>query len=261
MKPSWAFCIHPTPVLNTPDFSASFSGKLSLDKNNLLRCVETVLLPGSLIELLEPVPLTSIWKIRSGEYPYSGAYYVDERFIKKISSSQKERSKKLPAIDELLAVLEQLIGTRYIWGGNWPKGISLLLDLYPPQTTLDPLENDTRQLKGVDCSGLFYFVTDGYTPRNTSSLLHFGESIPIQGKTAHEIANSLLPLDFIVWKGHVISVWNQQWAIESLVGKGVITTPLEDRLLQVMENRSPKNEWTQSDEPLFVARRWHPEHQ
>lgn len=85
----------------------------------------------------------------------------------------------------------------------------------------------------------------------------------IEGKTAIELAKELRPLDLIVWDGHVVIVLDEKTTIESRGrGKnpgGVEFIPLEKRLKEIFESRSPVNEYFLS--PLakskkFVVRRW-----
>ncbi|HPE85225.1 MAG TPA: hypothetical protein PLO43_03500, partial [Chlamydiales bacterium] len=77
---------------------------------------------------------------------------------------------------------------------------------------------------GVDCSGLLYEASYGLTPRNTSELISFGEERSLE---------NLQPLDLLVWKGHVVIVLDPYHTIESRLGKGVVITPLADRLSEI----------------------------
>jgi cell wall-associated NlpC family hydrolase len=126
-------------------------------------------------------------------------------------------------------------------------------------------EQDRFLLAGLDCSGLLYQATGGWTPRNTAQLLLFGEAVDIAGKSSREIATVLQPLDLIVWNGHVIIVLDQQTAIESRLecGKpgngGVKMTPLSQRLAEIARTRRPVNSWPKGSKQndLFVVRRWY----
>ncbi len=254
----------PTPVLTTPAFDLCFGGEkkdsLPLDEQDLLRPIEMVLFPHSKIELLEKIAGGPIWKIRTQEQLFADPLYIDERFIAKVDSSAPERKYVLPTIREISSHLCELLGARYIWGGNWPQGIPQLFTWYAPlieKKNLSALMHDTWQLKGVDCSGLLYFVTNGYTPRNTVQLIDFGQKVPIEGKSISEILTSLLPLDIIVWKGHVVIVLNTKSAIESRGGQGVVLSPLEKRLQEIVKERKPVDVYT-SEMPSLVIRRWHP---
>jgi hypothetical protein len=132
-----------------------------------------------------------------------------------------------------------------------------LLEWYQPSLPDEKWRN-AWQLKGVDCSGLLYYASNGCTPRNTSALVHYGQSVLIEGKTTQEILQHVEALDLIVWAGHVICVLDKETAIESKVGAGVVTTPLEERLEQVMQSRRPVDHY-HSLRPSFAIRRWHPD--
>jgi hypothetical protein len=258
---------YPTPVFNTPDLTECFGGKdgdtLPLDNQCLMRTVETILFPRSRLEVLEQVANPSILKIRSEEYPYPGDYYVDSRFIENVPGSPRQRVVEPPSIPTMISDLVKLEGTPYIWGGNWPEGIPLLPQLYPSKTRfekLDVLTQNTWQLKGVDCTGLLYYTSNGYTRRNTSDLVNIGKSVQVQGLSAEEIIEKVEDLDLIVWRGHVICVVSKNEAIESnRMKNGVVITDLFDRLSEIMNERKPVNDWNGSAHPSFVVRRWHPD--
>lgn len=250
----------PTPVLRCPDFSLCFGGKdknhLPLDDQHLLRPVEMVLLPGSKIELKENIGASLIWRIATNEHPDVDPLYIDERFVAFVEDHFPERNRTLPSTDAMIESLVQLVGTRYIWGGNWPQGIPELLEWYKPSSDrLDSLTLDTWQLKGLDCSGLLYYISNGCTPRNTSELVGFAAPVPIAGKTADAIAASLLPLDLLVWKGHVVIVLNSDTAVESKANAGVILSSLKKRLQTILDERKPVDQY-ETTEPSFVVRRW-----
>ena len=161
--------------------------------------------------------------------------------------------------------MESFLGAPYLWGGNC-KGIPEILNLYPPKIeiqSLDRISQYTWALEGMDCSGLLYFATSGFTPRNTSSLIYYGNPVKIEGKDREDW--NLLPGDLLVWKGHVIIVLNQDTVIESLGGRGVIMTPLHQRLyeLHTILKRKPVDTWdsriTLPENERFVIRRWHPD--
>ncbi len=257
----------PTPVFNTSNVSTCFGGDdgdtLALDDQGLMKTVETVLFPQSKIELLEQVAQFSIWRIRTSEYDYGGNYYIDDRFVQLVPNAFGNRTISIPAMPTILSKLDKLVGTRYVWGGNWPQGIDLMSQLYPSRTPLHQLSSlvqDTWKFKGLDCSGLFHYVSGGYTARNTSRLVNFGKAVPIEGLSLSEIISKVNDLDLIVWEGHAIGVFDEKTAIESKVSEGVVKTKLSDRLVEIMKDRKPVNKWNDSEGPRFVIRRWHPDH-
>jgi hypothetical protein len=261
---TYAITRYPTPVFNTPDLTACFGGAdrdtLLLDEQGLMRTVETVLFPNTRVQLLEQVALSTIWKIKTNEYAHEGNLYIDNRFLTVRDNAPHERQVKLPPIADILKTMSQLENTRYIWGGNYPEGISQLPEFYPSKTnlsTLDPLIQDTWRLKGLDCSGLLYYATNGFTPRNTSALVKFGNSVNIEGKNAASILEQLQNLDLIVWKGHVVCVYDKNTTIESRLPKGVLKTNSFERLTEIMKERKPVNAWDSTLEPHFVIQRWY----
>jgi cell wall-associated NlpC family hydrolase len=229
---------------------------LPLDSNKLFKAVESIAFPESKFVVLERMP-RGVCRVITEEY-FRQEVYVDERFLILTDEEPTERKRTMPDQSTLLAHLESLVGTRYIWGGNWPSGIPFLLECYPPGASLsqlDPLIADTWQLKGVDCSGLLYYATNGSTPRNTSELLNWGRPVPVAGKNMFDV---LEPLDLIVWRGHVILVFDKNWTIESLVGEGVIKRPFAQRIEQIVSQYSPVDDYaaTESMGERFVVRRW-----
>lgn len=255
----------PAPVFNTEDLSSWFGGaggdSLRLDDQNLLRCIEIVLLPGSKVEILSSAT-PPFWKIRTREYPFEQSYYVHEQFLDFQTEEPPERTPRLADVDSILAQCKSLLGARYIWGGNWPPGIPSLSHLHPPRSSFENLSTETREmwtLKGVDCSGLLYFLTDGYTPRQTSSLIHFGQGIPIEGMSIDAIARGLKPLDIIVWRGHVLVAIDQDTLIESINPKGVVAVDSRERLAEIREKKEAINDSLLCSENHFVIRRWHPQ--
>jgi hypothetical protein len=88
--------------------------------------------------------------------------------------------------------------------------------------------------------------------------------VHVAGKTAGEIAGSLDPLDLIVWNGHVLIVLDRGTVIESRLacGKpgngGVVITPLQQRLTEIMRTRRPVDSWPAAgkQKDIFVVRRW-----
>ncbi len=255
----------PTPVFNTPVISSCFGGKngdeLSLDDQGLMRSVETILFAGTSIELLQKMQQPYVWKIQTREYPYPNDLFIDERFIEKINFDYK-REIKLPSMALILKTMQELEKTRYIWGGNWPHGIDPLPNIYPSKShfhQLHPLIQDIWSLRGVDCSGLLYYATNGWTPRNTSSLIEFGKSVDIEGKSILSILQKVQPLDLIVWRGHVVCIIDQHTTIESKSPEGVVKLNAYDRLYEIIQERTPSNHIDPGGQPTFVIRRWHPD--
>lgn len=261
----------PAPVLNTPEFTNVFGGKdglsLKTDTCGQVRKMEFTALPGTVFRLLETIRRNgaTIYRVETDEYnaPPGVRLFLDGRFLEVRQEEPPPRSKHLPDREQIIASLRNAIGVPYVWGGNRQEGMEELLRFYYQKPLPSGMEQHLS-LAGVDCSGLLYQATNGWTPRNTSELTDYGKGLAIAGKTAAELARQLEPLDLIVWKGHVIIVLDHETAIESILacGKphngGVVTTPLKKRLYEVMQKRQPVDAWPAAGKrnDMFVVRRW-----
>ena len=262
-----------TPVLNSPALSDIFGGadgrSLKTDRCGQVRQLEFIALPGTVFRLLGKVSgsATIVYRVETDEYPAPDGIplYVDSRFIELRDERPPARIKTLPTREQIIAALNKVIGIPYVWGGNVPDGVNTLIGtFYPAGATLDERVKRRITLAGVDCSGLLYQATGGWTPRNTSQLISYGTGVAVEGKDAHEIAEGLKPLDLIVWGGHVIIVLDRNTAIESRLrcgrpaNVGVVTTPLQQRLVEIMRTRRPVDSWPGKgkQEGIFVVRRW-----
>ncbi|WP_136523602.1 NlpC/P60 family protein [Geomonas ferrireducens] len=247
------------PVLNTPDFAGSFGGTARLDPCRGVRPVEFIALPGTLFTVHGELTRSGVKVLRvtTNDYPYPSktGLFVDERFVKQASCPVTERSRRLPALEEIQKRLLSAMGKPYVWGGNVKDGVPLLRKYYPQG---DPLS-------GVDCSGLLYEATDGFTPRNTSTLTSYGNAVAVAGLSAEAIARKLEPLDLLVWKGHVMIVLDEDSVIESRMGcggkqSGVMMTPKLELLKGIMKTRRPADRFPEGSagDRAFVVRRWFP---
>ena len=247
------------PVLNTPDFAGSFSGKVKLDPCKGVRPVEFVALPGTLFTVKEELEKhgVRVLRVATREYPYRSevGLFVDARFVAPVTGRGEERAPHLPPLAEIQKRLLAAVGKPYVWGGNVKDGVPLVRKYYPEG---DPLA-------GVDCSGLLYEATDGFTRRNTSTLTSYGEPVAVAGLSAEAIAAKLKPLDLLVWKGHVMIVLDEDAIVESRMGcgggrSGVMLTPKVELLKGIMKTRRPANRFPRGSagERSFVVRRWFP---
>ena len=255
--PQYVVAVSPTPVLNTPDFRSTFSGAIKLDPCLGVRPIEFVALAGTLFFVQEALEKDGIavYRVSSSDYPYpaKNGLFVDARFVRKWGGGPlAERKRHLPELPEIQRRLLAAVGKPYVWGGNVKDGVPLLRKLYP----------EGESLPGVDCSGLLYEATDGFTPRNTSSLVSFGEAVPVAGLSAEEVAGMLKPLDLLVWNGHVMMVLDRDSIIESRMGcggrSGVMLTPIKDALRELMKSRKPVQRYPEGGAAArsFVVRRW-----
>jgi len=241
--PSFAKTISSAPLLNKPRFIF----ELSKDSQNRFIELETIIFPYVLLELVEQVA-PEIWEIKTKEYPSSSQLYIDSKFFNPIPIPL-EREIELPSREEVVETMKKLEGIRYFWGGSYPYGIPNILKFYPHIQDRDDLSDLICQ--GIDCSGLLYFASNGWTPRNTSQLIHFGTKICESSLSSEELQTILKPLDIIVWKGHVIIAVSHDTVIESRIDKGVVFSPLKKRFPEVQKLAKEQNQ------ELFI-RRWYP---
>jgi hypothetical protein len=261
-----------TPVLNTPAFSSVFGGSdgrtLKTDRCGQVRELEYVALPGTLFTITGETLSGGVraFRVVTDDYiaPAGTNLYVDSRFIETRVGSPSRRTRALPSLPKIIAVLKESIGSPYVWGGNVQEGVTEIAGLFYS----DKLTSEDRirmTLAGLDCSGLLYQATGGWTPRNTSQLISFGTAVRIAGKSLDQIAGLLRPLDLIAWNGHVLIVLDRDTVIESRLecGKkgsgGVMTTTLRQRLSEIMRNRRPVDSWPTAagkQRDVFVVRRW-----
>ncbi len=259
------------PVLNTPDFTLVFGGVsrhvLKTDRCGQVRELEFIALPGTVFTLLKKLHSGSadVYQVKTDEYvtPPHVRLFVDGRFLRLEHAVPEPRRPVLPPRDEILSALRAAVGSPYVWGSNVLDGVpELEAWFYDGIKTVD---KKRLILAGLDCSGLLYYATGGWTPRNTTQLITFGQGVVIAGKQSAEIAALLQPLDLIVWNGHVIIVLDRQTAIESRLecggtgNGGVVMSPLTRRIAEIMRTRRPADTWP-SDKKLpdiFVIRRWY----
>ncbi len=272
--PRYAVAVLPTPVFNTPGFGRIFGGSngatLQLDPCGQIRELEFIAYPGSVFRIESAIKATHavVYRVTTDEYPYptEKGYFIDGRFVKTTDVEPPARTPRLPSKAEILDNLFAAQGSTYVWGGNFHHGIPQMLVMYPPKLG-QPLPEETRnhwQLRGVDCSGLLYEATGGYTPRNTSAQIHYGKAVPIAGLDADRIIAKVKPLDLIAWSGHVMIILDRDRVIESRLdwggnNGGVMVHPLREALLGVMKTRTPLDSYKdggKNGKKGFVIRRW-----
>ena len=260
-----------TPVLNFPAFRSVFGGAdgktLKTDRCGQLRELEFIALPGTVFSILEKLRngAETVYRVETDDYPASakGSLYVDSRFVEIREIKPPSRPRSLPSRAAIIAGLKGAVGVPYVWGGNIQGGVGELIELFYAGDVPGKAKGHLT-LAGLDCSGLLYQATGGWTPRNTTQLLAFGTAVPVAGKTLEEIAGSLEALDLIVWNGHVVIVLDQETTIESRLecdkqgGGGVVLNRLHKRLTEIMRSRRPLDRWPVDGKQrsVFVVRRW-----
>ncbi len=275
-RPRHAVAEQFVPILNTPDFRAVFGGSdgrtLALDRCGQNRAIEFIALPGTTFSIDNIITDFGfpIYRVTTPDYPYpsSSGYYIDGRMVRTTAKMPRPRTRTRPSPAKIISRLESAAGTPYQWGGNHRQGIPALLALYPPASGYEPPKamRDAWTLVGLDCSGLLYEATDGWTPRNTSTLVNYGTAVAIAGLDAERIVQIVQPLDLIVWKGHVMIVLDRNRLIESRLDckgtGGVMIRNLKEALRQLLAARIPLDEYEENlpeGTKGFVIRRWHPE--
>lgn len=263
-----------TPVLNTPDFSAVFGGEsgkeLKTDRCGQVRELEYIALPGSVFKVLKKQRSGAgdIYQVETDEYTATAnvRLYVAGRFLQLSLAAPLPRRRSLPPRETVVSTLRASGGRPYVWGGNVPDGVPELESWF--YRGIGESDKKRLTLAGLDCSGLLYHATGGWTPRNTSQLINFVRGVAIAGRSAAEIVPLLQPLDLIVWNGHVVIVLDRQTAIESRLqcggpgNGGVVMTQLSERIAGIMRTRHPANVWQggEKKQDIFVVRRWYGSH-
>jgi hypothetical protein len=246
----YAVAKSPIPVFNTPQ--AALPGTpLPPDRCGQVRQLEFIALPGTLFKIIESRPdLPAIVHVTTEAYrPSAGTrLYIATDQLAQQTSRPVQQLTPFPEKELVVQKLRSALGLPYVWGGNLREGI---------------LQDGVRRFAGLDCSGLLYEATSGFTPRNTDQLVQFGTALIIEGLPVEDILRLLHPLDLIVWQGHLVVVLDQETAIESILGckrsrSGVVTTSLKKRLAQIIKQRKPSNSWPTEvgKTPRFVVRRW-----
>ena len=284
----YAIAILPTPVLHTPDFPGVFGGKdgstLRLNEQNQIKELEFIALPKTVFKIEEIIEKNGriVYKVTTSDYPYptNKGYFIDSRFVKIVEIKPPDRLKKLPSKRAIIQNLLSAEGSNYLWGGNYKDGVPEMLSFYKPTSSLSLATakvQDKWILKGVDSSGLLYYATNGYTPRNSSSLVSYGNPVRIAGLKVDEIIQKVEPLDIIVWIGHtgvILNLYSSrhkdiECVIESRIDYdehkegfqgGVRIRPLREVLVEIMERRIPVDSYDQKLEEgkkKFVIRRWY----
>ncbi len=270
---SYAVARIAAPVLNSPEFGKVFGGRdgktLKTDSCGQVREMEFIAQPGTVFKVTgkSGSAKNTVYRVVTDEYPAAAgiSLYVDGRFLELRNDLPQPRKRVVSSKQEIVSRMIAANGMPYVWGGNVRQGVFELFDFYY-QGKIQKKDEKRLALAGLDCSGLLYEATNGWTPRNTSSLIRFGDSVPVAGKNLTQIGALLEPLDLIVWNGHVLIVLDKQTIVESRLecGKpgngGVIISPLQQRLASIMKTRQPVNEWPAGGKKkdVFVVRRWYP---
>ena len=270
----------PTPMFvfwhNNADINGVMWGKWSkwihFDGTNLIRELVVVLPKDTALTLVKKVEKDGFtyYQIRTREFdPWAeskSAYYVDSRFIELTENKQKERIPNLPSKAWVLKNLHDALGYDYVWWGSYYKWIPEMEEFFPSEIVPSIKQMRQKLFRWVDCSGLLYQATDGYTPRNSRSVANFWSAVKIKWLSIDEIIEKVEPLDVIAWAWHVIIVYNNKYTIESRWFENfkgwVILTDIKTRLEEITKTRTWVDDYSDPslpDKEKFVIRRWYPE--
>ncbi len=210
------------PLLNTWSFINTFYWSWFwpiLDEYKQIDPIESILFSWTTV-IIEDFIMdwdNKIYKIKSNEYDYDWDFFIDARFVKTYNKKPSDRTINLPSKEEIINKLINLNWFPYVWWGNVSWWIPELAEYYKPINTLEDELKNKLILNWFDCSGLLYFVTNWYTPRNTSKLVYFWTWIEIEWLSYNEIIDKIEPLDLIVWKWHALIVLDKENLIESSI--------------------------------------------
>ena len=243
----------PVAVFNTPA-AAEAKKTLKRDACGQARALEFIAQEGTVFEVKRRMGngKNPVFEVSTTRYmaPQGIRLYLSSHGVRALTEKPDVATPAMPEFRTVLKNLRSATGSPYVWGGNVRKGIKL--------------PDEDNAYAGLDCSGLLYEATNGYTPRNTSELVNFGKPVPVAGLGREQIIARLKPLDLIVWNGHVIIVLDSHEVVESTLwcgrpgNGGVITMPLRQRLGEIMTRRKGVDNWPEGGgKPLlFVVRRW-----
>lgn len=235
-----------TPVFNTS--TNPFELPFKIDYQNLLKSREIILYPNTKVNCLNFLE-NNIVQIETKDYPSNTPIYTNLNFLRKIDKDNQKTVRELPSQDEIIKWLENQIGIPYCWGGNCVEGIKeIMINVYPHLAHISEDQQINAYCIGVDCSGLLYQATNGISPRNTRQLIQYGEKIPIEGLTIEEIQNKILPLDVVVFPGHMVICLDKQQVIESRLYDGVIMSSFVERFQSMQQLANER------DKQLYVIR-------
>jgi cell wall-associated NlpC family hydrolase len=252
----WGTAREPVPVFSVQSHPALLARRddsaLPRDRCGQVRSLEFIALPATPFRLHDcrRDGATTICRVTTDAYaaPAGKDLYLDASLLSLVREQPTARRSALPSREVLLRRLAERVGTPYVWGGNVRPGVR--------STT-------GYAFRGLDCSGLLYEASDGFTPRNTSELVRFGKGLRVAGLSAAELAARLQPLDLLVWDGHVIIVLDGGRTVESRLEcgaaghGGVVIRPLAETLSRLLAERGAVDEWPAGGGKFFTVRRWY----
>ena len=182
---------------------------------------------------------------------------------KEFCEGDVKRTRSPMSLEKIRKVFERCLSENvpYCWGSNQFETVPL------PGVIFKPADGSTKpyELRGFDCSGLLYYISDGTLPHATGALKNFGTRLfTIEAgkiwdeaftKEVEQVIAGLKDTDFIAIKGHVIVSYNEGLIEFRSKDLGCCFTPKEranQRVTELIEAAQKKN-----SDVWFV--RWHPE--
>ena len=261
----YAVSVSPTVMYNAANIFAPYDvsdGVLeSRDEDGLVTQVQAQAVPGTGWEIVgeETVSGMRVYNAKNLEFWQAPdtQYFIDARAVELTDDKPPLRDVLIPGADDLQRKLLEVHNLNsqdkihYVWGGNTLEGIPAHKEWYGSGVDLDSLsDRDKKQflIQGLDCSGLLYHITNGAAPRACYWLKNFGDSVPIQGKSAKSITETLRPLDMILFQGHVALVMDKDSTIEMRNpvnprgDKDLAISAIADQVNDLLENKEPVDE-------------------
>lgn len=251
------------PLFTTPDRERSCeTGNRGCNCDTL----DTVLLPRSVIEVLgykengiAEVKCEMTKKVKHKGYIYTSS--IENSCSKLKKGDVKQKRSPMP-LNEIRSVFKCCIceNVPYCWGSNQFEKIPL-----PNNVNFKSTDGNIKpyELRGFDCSGILYYISDGTLPHATGALKNFGTRLfTIEAKKHGEmkedwekVVASLRDTDFIAIKGHVIISYNGgfiEFRSKDLGCQFTETKGAVQRVKELIEAAKDKG-----SDVWFV--RWHPE--
>lgn len=194
----------------------------------------------------------------------------------------------LPSEKDITRRMVQLVGLPYLYGGSAPFGSLaqaekfIELGLFKKEDLNNPELRQLMMSSGVDCSGLFNYGTNYHFFGDTRHVYDFFKRglvvLPEEDKASpRNITNHLLPLDIIIYRGHMMVVIDTEFVIQAVgvddnaisfgkatgwdcdpnqkYNKVVIdkTVDILQALIDI-QKRTLSNEWVMDDQHFMIIR-------
>ena len=229
----------------------------------LLRGVEQVILPSSVVQLLSSSDTPEGFSQVKIVFPIESkvCMYVSNQCLNALTFDYKSSNQPLQAKSIESTFLMNQLGKLYIWGGNCVEPIEQGLKV---QLSEDAFYNQYMTFQGFDCSGLVYALFQGRIPRNTSEMIEDNQYLEIVSLGLDSLRDNLLPYDLILYKGHVLIVGPKgQYIYESIHQQkaGGVKRFVKESLQEVLSKRgktvyATSSEKVNTDKRCFFVKRY-----